>query len=152
MAINAHQKQLIQESFQKVEPIADKAAEIFYAKLFEYDPSLRPLFKSDLSAQGKKLMSTLKVAVKGLDDLQSLIPVLEDLASRHVDYGVSVDDYTPVGNALIYTLKTGLGESFTPELKDAWIELYKIIADVMRKKAYPNYDSATYHNNKDYKH
>lgn len=152
MAISEYQKKLIQDSFTKVEPIADQAAEIFYNKLFEYDPSLRPLFKSDLKSQGKKLMTTLKVAIKGLDDLESLIPVLEDLATRHIDYGVSVDDYTPVGNALIYTLKTGLGDSFTPELKTAWVELYKIISDVMRSKAYPTYNAASYKNTKHYQH
>ncbi len=152
MAITAHQKALIQDSFTKVEPIAEQAAEIFYAKLFEYDPSLKPLFKSDLKSQGKKLMSTLKVAIKGLDDLDALVPVLQDLAKRHIAYKVKADDYTPVGNALIYTLKTGLGDQFTPELKQAWIDLYKVVADVMRSAAYPEYNPSTYKNTKHYDH
>jgi hemoglobin-like flavoprotein len=150
MAISERQKLLVQESFTKVEPIADQAAAIFYAQLFEYDPSLRPLFKADLKDQGKKLMAALKLAVKSLDDLAGLVPVLENMAVKHVGYGVKVDDYTPVGNALIHTLKTGLGDAFTPELRGAWVEVYRTMADVMRGKAYPEFNAATYKNTKSY--
>jgi hypothetical protein len=38
-------KQLVQVSFEKVAPIADVAAELFYKKLFELDPSLRKRIK-----------------------------------------------------------------------------------------------------------
>lgn len=150
MSVTPIEKQLIQSSFSQVAPIADKAAEIFYNKLFEYDPSLRKLFKSDLSTQGKKLMATLGVAVKGLDDLDSLVPVLQDLAKRHVKYGVTADDYTPVGNALIYTLKVGLGAEFDERTKQAWIKIYKVIATVMRQAAYPDFEPESYKNNKVY--
>ncbi|MCL9782052.1 globin domain-containing protein [Vibrio sp. S4M6] len=151
MSITAIEKSLIQESFAKVEPIAEQAAEIFYNKLFEYDPKLRALFKSDLKGQGQKLMSTLSVAVKGLDDLESLIPVLEQLAKRHVAYGVTVDDYTPVGNALLYTLKTGLGNDFDDKTRQAWVKIYRTIAEVMRSAAYPDFDNTSYKNTKSYK-
>ena len=152
MAITEQQKKLVQASFKKVEPISDQAAEIFYNKLFEFDPSLRRMFKSDLSEQGKKLMATLKIAVKSLDDLNALVPVLQNLAAKHIDYGVSVEDYTPVGNSLIFALKTGLGDEFTPELKEAWIEVYTTIANVMRSHAYPNFDPNTFVNTKHYNH
>ena len=120
MAITQRQIQLIQQSFAKVEPISDKAAEIFYNKLFEYEPSVRPMFKSNMQNQGRKLMSTLKVAVKALDDLDGLVPVLQKMAVKHVEYGVRAEHYTPVGNALLYALKVGLGEDWTPELRQAW--------------------------------
>lgn len=150
MPITARQKQLVQQSFAKVEPISDQAADIFYTKLFEYDPSLRSLFKKPMSEQGKVLMATLKVAVKSLDDIDGLVGVLQKLAERHVGYGVTVDDYTPVGNALLYTLKTGLGNDFTPETRAAWIEVYRTIAEVMRAHAYPPFDAAAYKNTKRY--
>ena len=152
MSLTTRQIQLIQQSFAKVEPIADKAAEIFYGKLFEFDPSLRPMFKTDLKSQGKKLMSVLKVAVNGLNDLSALVPVLQTLAKRHVQYGVKVDDYTPVGNALIYTLGAGLGKDFTAETKEAWIGAYKVIAQVMGEASYRNFDANTYKNHKQYNH
>ena len=152
MDITKQQKKLVQASFKKVEPISDQAAEIFYNKLFEFDPSLRRMFKSDLSEQGKKLMATLKIAIKSLDDLNALVPVLQNLAAKHIDYGVSVEDYTTVGNSLIFGLKTGFGDEFTPELKEAWIEVYTTIANVMRSNAYPNFDPNTFVNTKHYNH
>lgn len=150
MPLSPRQIQLVQSSFRKVEPIADKAAQIFYNKLFEYDPSLRRLFKGDMTQQGRKLMSLLKVAVNGLNDLGKLVPALQDLADRHIQYGVQVEDYTPVGNALLYTLKTGLGNDFTPEHREAWIAVYQIVADTMRGHSYPSFDTRTFVNRKRY--
>jgi nitric oxide dioxygenase len=150
MTLSDSQIKLIQSNFQKVIPISELAAQIFYDKLFEYDPSLRKLFKGDIKSQGKKLMQTLKTAVKGLNDLDSLVAVLEGLAKKHVTYGVSVDDYTPVGNALLYTLKQDLGTEFTSEARKAWIELFRTITIVMRSAAYPNYDPYLYKNTKFY--
>ncbi len=128
---------LVQSSWKKVKPISEQAAEIFYNKLFEYDPSLRPLFKGNMREQGRKLMATLKIAVKGLDDLDALLPALKQLAARHVDYGVKAKDYTPVGNALLYALKVGLGEQWTPELRQAWVDTFRIVAQVMKAHAHP---------------
>lgn len=148
--LTTHQKSLVQSNFKIVAPIADDAAAIFYAKLFDYDPKLRALFKTDLKDQGKKLMMTLGVTVKGLDNLDELVPVLQKLARKHIDYGVTVDDYAPVGNALLYTLKKGLGNEFTPECREAWIITFKAIADVMRSAAYPNFDPISYKNRQYY--
>ncbi len=150
MSLTPHEIQLIQTSFQNVVPIKTQAADIFYNKLFEYDPGLRSLFKTNMEEQGNKLMSILGAAVKGLNDIEKLIPVLENLARTHLEYGVKIDDYTPVGNALIYALKQGLGEDFTPEVREAWSKLYRVLADVMRSAAYPEYDAGTYHNQKQY--
>ncbi|MCJ8169398.1 globin family protein [Atopomonas sediminilitoris] len=136
MALTREQIQQVQTSFEQVEPIADQAAVIFYDKLFEYDPALRALFKGDMHEQGRMLMSTLKLAVRGLSDLDSLVPVLQKLAARHVDYGVKAADYTPVGNALLYTLKTGLGEHWNDSLREAWLEVYRTMAQVMKAHAH----------------
>lgn len=136
MSITPRQKQLVQESFARVEPIAEQAAEIFYQTLFEFDPSLRRLFKNDIKSQGKKLMMTLKVAVKGLDDLEGLVPVLHQLAERHVDYGVKAEHFTPVGNALLYTLKVGLGEHWNPEVRKAWVDTFRLVATVMKQHSF----------------
>lgn len=136
MSITPRQKQLVQESFARVEPIAEQAAEIFYQTLFEFDPSLRRLFKNDIKSQGKKLMMTLKVAVKGLDNLEGLVPVLHQLAERHVDYGVKAEHFTPVGNALLYTLKVGLGEHWNPEVRKAWVDTFRLVATVMKQHSF----------------
>jgi len=129
------QKQLVQDSFAKVAPIAPQAAELFYGRLFELDPALKPLFKGDMSEQGKKLMSTLGVAVGSLDNLDALIPVLQNLGRGHVAYGVQDAHYDTVGTALLWTLEQGLGDGFTPDVKAAWSEVYTIVATVMKEAA-----------------
>ncbi len=130
---------LVQESFEKVKPIAPAAAEIFYAKLFELDPNLKKLFPSSDEAmvtQGNKLMTMLASAVAGLKNLEMLIPVLENLGKRHIEYKVEQSHYDTVGAALIYTLSAGLGDDFTPEVKDAWLSVYGTMSSVMIKASY----------------
>lgn len=129
------QKALVQGSFEKVAPIAEAAAEIFYNKLFELDPELKPLFKGDIKEQGKKLMAVLGTAVAGLDNLEQLVPVVQELGKRHVGYGVKDEHYATVAEALLFTLEKGLGEDFTPETQEAWVTVYTILADVMTKAA-----------------
>ena len=128
---------LIQDSFSKVAPISDAAAEIFYARLFEIAPEVKPYFKSDMTAQGAKLMATLGVVVNGFRDLDKIVPVAESLAVKHVSYGVKAEDYAPVGAALIHTLETGLGDDFTDDLKESWVAAYDTLSSVMIQAAYP---------------
>ncbi len=126
----------IQDSFKKVVPIADVAAGLFYDRLFEIAPEVKPMFTGDISEQGKKLMTTLGVVVNGLRDLDMVVPAAQALAVKHVDYGVKPEHYAPVGEALIYTLDKGLGEAFTPDLKAAWIAAYTTLSGVMIEAAY----------------
>ncbi len=106
--VTAHERQLVQSTFAKVEPNAAVVARTFYERLFELDPSLKKLFKGNMEEQGQKLMSTLKIAVKGLDNLEKLVPVVEELGRRHAGYGVKDGDYDTVAAALIWTLDKGL--------------------------------------------
>ena len=128
--------QLVQDSFAKVRPIAPMAAEIFYARLFTIAPEVEPLFKGDMKKQGAKLMTTLGVVVNGLRDLEAILPAAQDLAARHVTYGVTPAMYQPVGEALLHTLKTGLADSFTPEVEAAWIKAYTLFSTAMVASAY----------------
>lgn len=125
------QKELVQSSFAKVEPIAATAAELFYARLFELDPSLKALFSGDMDAQGKKLMTMLGTAVRSLNNLDALVPVVQRLGERHVGYGVETGHYVTVGNALLDTLAKGLGDDFTPEVKEAWTTVYGVLSSTM---------------------
>jgi nitric oxide dioxygenase len=126
----------IQDSFAKVKPIAEQAAALFYGRLFEIAPAVKPLFRGDMTEQGRKLMATLAVVVHGLDNLESILPAASALARRHVDYGVKAADYAPVGAALLWTLEQGLGEQWTPELAAAWTEAYKVLSNFMIVEAY----------------
>jgi hemoglobin-like flavoprotein len=127
---------LVQESWEQVLPIADTAAQLFYSRLFELDPSLRRLFtQTDMAEQRKKLMQMITVAVRGLTRLDELVPAVEALGNRHAGYGVTDSHYGTVATALLWTLEKGLGEGFTPEVRAAWIETYTILATVMQNGA-----------------
>ena len=126
---------LIQESWAKVLPISETAAELFYGKLFELDPEVKSMFKGDMKEQGRKLMAMLNTAVNSLTNLEAIVPALQDMGKRHVDYGVKDEDYDTVGEALIWTLGAGLKDDFTEETKAAWIAVYTLVADTMKAAA-----------------
>jgi hemoglobin-like flavoprotein len=122
---------LVQATFADVKPIATAAAELFYNRLFTLDPALRPLFKGEMGQQGQMLMSMIGAAVSGLKDLERLAPVVRQLGARHVRYGVQAQHYATVGSALLWTLDQGLGDKFTPAVREAWTAAYTLLSDVM---------------------
>jgi hemoglobin-like flavoprotein len=126
----------IQESFTLVEPISEQAAALFYGRLFEIAPEVKPLFRGDMTEQGRKLMATLGVVVNSLGKLEAILPAASALAKRHVDYGVTAEHYAPVGAALLWTLEQGLGEAWTAELAQAWGAAYTLLSDYMIGEAY----------------
>ena len=123
---------LVQDTFDKIRPISEKAAKLFYNRLFELDPSLKSLFKGDMKTQGKMLMQMLDYAVTGLDRLDTIILAIQNLGIRHVGYGVKDEYYETVGEALLWTLEQSLGKDFTQDVKDAWTEAYKLLSDIMK--------------------
>lgn len=125
------QVRLIQASFKKVQPIADEAAALFYGRLFTIDPNLQPLFKGDMKEQGRKLMAVLGLVVAGLQQLDKLVPTVQELGRRHEGYGVQPGHYHAVSAALLWTLEQGLGEDFTAEVRHAWAAAYNILAAIM---------------------
>jgi hemoglobin-like flavoprotein len=125
------QSRLVQASFARVDPVADDIAASFYRRLFELDPALEPLFTMDLKMQGTKFMEKLALAVKGLDDLDSITPFIRSLGRRHAGYGVTAKNYDTVGDALLWALRDGLGPSFTADMRAAWFAAYKTLAAVM---------------------
>lgn len=133
---------LVQSSFAKVAPLADTAAVIFYDRLFEIAPEVRPLFHGDMAEQRRKLMTTLGVVVNGLKDLEAILPAARTLAVKHAGYGVKASHYTPVGEALIFALDRGLGRDFTSEVKSAWLAAYGALSSVMIAAAYGEQDAA----------
>lgn len=130
------QVDLVQESFSKVAPIADQAAILFYGRLFEIAPEVKPLFRGDMKEQGKKLMGTLAVVVGGLTRLETILPAASGLAKKHVGYGVDTAHYAPVGAALLWTLEKGLGPDWTPEVATAWTTAYTTLSGYMILEAY----------------
>lgn len=131
--MSPEQKTLVKETWQAVAPMAETAARLFYDRLFEIDPTTRPLFKAaNLAEQGRKLIQALTMVVQGLDRQEALLPALADLGRRHGRYGVAAGHYESVRAALLWTLEQGLGVKWTPEVKAAWSAAYTVVADIMR--------------------
>ncbi|MDH5425809.1 MAG: globin domain-containing protein [Gammaproteobacteria bacterium] len=122
---------LVGTTWDKVVPIAETAADLFYGKLFELDPTLKPMFKNDLKQQGRKLMTMINTVVKSLDNLDALVPQIKASGARHVAYGVKDEHYNTVAQALLWTLAQGLGDAFTDEVKEAWTAAYTILSETM---------------------
>ena len=126
----------IEQSFAKVAPISEQAAALFYGRLFEIAPEVKPLFRGDMKEQGRKLMTTLAVVVNGLGNLDAILPAARSLAKKHVGYGVKAEHYGPVGEALLWTLERGLGADWTPALAAAWGAAYGVLSGYMIDEAY----------------
>jgi hemoglobin-like flavoprotein len=133
--ITPEQISLVRDSWSRVVPIADQAAILFYGKLFELDPSLKPMFKSDMTEQGQKLMRMISIAVDNLDRLDEVVPAVQELGVKHLEYGVKNSQYDTVGEALLWTLGRGLGSAFTTEVMAAWTDVYGLLAGTMKDAA-----------------
>ena len=136
--LSAEQIQLIRDSWQRVLPIKEKAAELFYARLFELDPSVKTLFKGRLDFQGDKLIKAKFEPSESLKKLYREEAMLQAMGKRHIIYGVEAAHYETVGAALLWVLKQGLGEYFTEEVEEAWVIAYGVIATTMKEAAYPS--------------
>jgi len=134
---------LVQSTWVKVLPIKDTAAQLFYERLFEMDPSLRALFRGDMREQGEKLMQLIDASVNGLSHLERIVTAIQELGRRHVDYGVKDHHYDTVGAALLWTLDKSLGKEFTREARNAWATVYGILATTMQEAAATRRDKNT---------
>ncbi len=133
--MDARKIALVQESFERA-ALGSEIAELFYAELFAIDPSLRAMFSGDMRDQNTKLFAALNYIVRSLHAPHELLCNVESLAKKHVDYGVRVEHYTYVGNALLRSLKKRFGAQFTLELCDAWTEAFRTVAGIMKEAAY----------------
>jgi hemoglobin-like flavoprotein len=129
-------ERLVRESWSQFEPIAERSARFFYEKLFELDPEAQRLFaRTDMEAQGRKVMQMFAEIVRNLDQPDTLVSEVADLGRRHVHYGVRDSQYDSVGTALLWTLEHGLGPAFTDDVRNAWTEAYLLISTVLRRAA-----------------
>lgn len=129
------QVERVQASFNKVEPIAEQAAGLFYDRLFEQNPELRALFGDNMRRQGMMLMQALSMAVSNLHQPETLLEPLQAMGRRHLVYGVERAHYPLVGEALLWTLEQGLGDDFDADTREAWTQAYDLLATVMCEAA-----------------
>ena len=129
--VTPRQIRLVQETFERVVPLVERAATLFYDHLFVLDPSLRLMFDVDLEDQGQKLMEKLALVVRHLGEPEQFIDEVRELGRRHVDYGVAPEHYRTMREALFWMLAQALGDAFTDEVAAAWAAAYGLLTDVM---------------------
>jgi hemoglobin-like flavoprotein len=128
MPLTDQHKLLVKTTFRKIVPISEKTVRSFYDRLFELDPPARALFKGDFREQGRKFIQMLAVIVGGLDRMEEIVPAVQSLAKRHMRYGVTIEQYATVGQALLWSIENALGAEFTPDVKEAWQSLYEVLS------------------------
>lgn len=138
------EKKLLRESWRLVTPTMETVADLFYRRLFELQPAYRGLFPDDMTAQKRKLMTTLAFAVRASDWARDswadevahdndLFLVVLALGRRHaLLYKVPEEAYAVVHDALMWALNMGLGQAFTSETQAAWSRLYGLLSSVMK--------------------
>ncbi len=135
-AMLAEEIALVRDTWKSVPPIRDTFAQLFYAKLFEIDASLRTLFKGDLKEQGRNLVAMLSIALRNLEHPEAVERALRELGARHAHYGVRAEHYETLGTALVLTLALCLGEAFTPAAREAWESAYAALTQPMKQGAF----------------
>ena len=129
--MNQEQIMLVQSSWAEVEPLSGKLGEAFYKKLFELQPELERLFEGDIRKQGETLMGMISMAVEMLDHQDTMQTALGRLGARHVDYGVRPQHFKPFKESLMWALETVLGPTFDADLREAWEEMFALMARLM---------------------
>ncbi|HEY0651648.1 MAG TPA: globin family protein [Chryseosolibacter sp.] len=129
--MNPQQIQLVKETWGFVIVKSDEAGQLFYSRLFEVAPGVRHLFKGDVKEQSRKLMSMVTYVIAKLDKLDTILAEIKSLAQRHNKYGARKEHYAVVGECLIYTLKTGLGDRWNAKTEAAWLAVYSILSNAM---------------------
>lgn len=129
------QADLVQTSFDKIAPQANKLVEIFYADVFRQAPDLRHMFPADMAEQRSKLIHVLTYAVNGLKFPVSIIPVVKALGIQHRDYDVDPEQYKIVGSALLHAISVTRGTEFSQDENDAWAACYTLLSTVMQDAA-----------------
>ena len=132
-----HQILLVQTSFTRLVDDIDDVARIFFEKLFELDPALRPMFPDEIQVQGRKMFRTLLVIVNALNDPNAILDMVKALSKRHIGYGVKEAHYGTVGEALVRTIGEALGDAASHEIDTAWLAAYTLVADIAKAAAYP---------------
>jgi len=133
--LTARQKRLVRESFESVREYSDSVVTLFYGRLFELAPQVRPLFKIEIRAQSAKLVDTLTSLVDALDRFEELRGFLADLGRRHAEYKVEPAHYQVLVTALTWAFAQALGLEFDRETRSAWEHLLGAVSAVMIRGA-----------------
>jgi NAD(P)H-flavin reductase/hemoglobin-like flavoprotein len=121
-------------NFAKAAATGDEAPLYFYSHLFLAHPETRQLFPVSMAHQRDRLFAALGDVVARVDDLEALVPILQQLGRDHRKFGTLAAHYPAVGSSLLATLEH-FDDEWTPELAKSWSEAYDVVATVMIEAA-----------------
>jgi hemoglobin-like flavoprotein len=133
--LTSKQKRLVQQSFESIKDYSTSLTKLFYGRLFEIRPEIRPMFKISLDDQSRKLLDMLVVIIEALDDFEALRPRLVELGRKHVQYGVKPEHYDLVRTSLVWAIGQALELEFDAETKAAWNQMLTVVAETMLEGA-----------------
>jgi methyl-accepting chemotaxis protein len=126
----------LETSFDLVASRGDELMDVFYSRLFEVAPAVKPLFvTTDLHRQKTMLLGTLVLLRKSLRDLDAIAPKLRELGARHVAYGTEPEHYPVVGEVLLAAMSEVAGSAWCPRYEQAWADALAIVAGAMLEGA-----------------
>jgi hemoglobin-like flavoprotein len=128
--ITPQQRSLVRRTFTSIAPNHGAVARLFYDRLFEIAPELRPMFTHNMELQREKVMQMLATLVASMDDTPHFTNMAHELGKRHVGYGVRNEHYVLVGRALLWALEEACPQVMTPAASASWAAAYGMIADV----------------------
>lgn len=117
-------------NFAKAAATGDEAPLYFYSHLFLSHPETRQMFPVSMAHQRDRLFAALGDVVARVDDLDALVPILQQLGRDHRKFGTLAAHYPAVGTSLLATLEH-FDDEWTPELAKDWTEAYTLVAEVM---------------------
>jgi hemoglobin-like flavoprotein len=129
--LTANQKRLVKTSFESLEEYSDSVVQLFYGRLFEIAPQVRPLFRVDITNQSRKLLDMLTTIVSAIDNFEDLRPRLEELGFKHVAYGAKPEHYDALRVALLWAMGSALELEFDKDTKAAWGHLLEMVSSAM---------------------
>ena len=121
----------VKSSWSDVIANSEDVGLLFYRKLFELDPALRPMFSDDIASQARKLMNMLTLLMSRVQQLEDLNAEIASLSRRHTQYGTKPEHYHTVRQALLWTLEQELQDRWDAEIREAWTEVYNLVANAM---------------------
>ena len=126
----------LETSFDLIAPRGEELVDVFYTRLFETAPAVKPLFaNTNLQMQKTMLLATLVLLRKSLRDLESIAPKLHQLGARHVAYGALPEHYPVVAEVMLASMAEIAGDLWTDEIEAAWAGALGLVATAMLEGA-----------------
>ncbi|XP_067009497.1 neuroglobin-like [Anabrus simplex] len=143
--LSDRQKELLRETWKELEDNIAKVGVITFISLFETHPDVQAVFmpfsglpldelkqSKQLRAHALRVMAFVQKAVARLHEPEKLQTLLQELGKKHHHYGAKEQYVDLIGPQFIQAIQPSLEDRWTPELQQAWAQLFHYIAFFMK--------------------